>query len=173
MAIGKNDEAKAAFFKLRGHQDEIEWQSFESSKIQTVQKEKHIFAHMAELFKDKFTRKMILVVTVVCVYNQIGGVGPMSIYSVGFLTVVFQGNSMTATTVTLVSSAAGVVATFISVIAMHRVGRKGFMLISLAGMTIGSVFLVIGSALPNTSQLAPLSITACKETKIIFFGVLN
>lgn len=161
VAIGQNEKARLAFFKLRGHENETEWLDFESSKIQTVQKEKHVFRHMAELFKDDYIRKMILVVTVVCMYNQIGGIGPMSIFSVGFLTDVFAGNSMTATTVTLLSSAAGVIATFISVIAMHRVGRKGFMLISTAGMAIGAVFLVIGSALPNTTQLAPLCITAC------------
>lgn len=86
----------------------------------------------------------------------------MSIYSVGFLTKVFQGNTMTATTVTLASSAGAVVATFISAVYMHRVGRKGFMLVSTMGMTVGAVFLVIGSASPNAAQLAPLSITACK-----------
>lgn len=163
LAIGKKEEARAAFFKLRGTEIESEWLDFESSGIKTIiKKEKHLFYHMVELFKDKHTSKMIFVVAVICMYNQIGGVGPMSIYSVGFLTNVFSGDSMTATTVTLLSSAAGVIATFISVITMHRVGRKGFMLISTAGMTLGSVFLVIGSALPNTNQLAPLSITACK-----------
>lgn len=46
---------------------------------------------------------------------------------------------------------------------MHKVGRKGFMIISLAGMTIASVFLVIGSASAAADRLAGLVITAGKS----------
>lgn len=161
VSVGKSELAKAALYKLRGNTCDIEWSELESS-ILTHSENMTTLSIKELLFKNKRIRNMALVVCVIQMYNQIGGVGPMSIYSVGFLTKVFQGNTMTATTVTLASSAGAVVATFISVIYMHRVGRKGFMLISTMGMTIGSVFLVIGSASSNAVDLAPLSITACK-----------
>jgi MFS family permease len=75
---------------------------------------------------------------------------------------VFQGNTTTVTIVTLASSAGNIVGTFIAVIYMHRIGRKGFMLLSTIGMTAASLFLVIGSASKTSAHLAPLSITACK-----------
>ncbi|KAL7318219.1 Bifunctional purine biosynthesis protein PurH [Mucor circinelloides] len=159
VSVGKSELAKTALYKLRGSACDVEWSELESS-ILTNSENMTTLSIKELLFKNKRIRNMALVVCVIQMYNQIGGVGPMSIYSVGFLTKVFQGNTMTATTVTLASSAGAVVATFISVIYMHRVGRKGFMLISTMGMTIGSVFLVIGSASPNTVDLAPLSITA-------------
>ncbi|EPB81457.1 hypothetical protein HMPREF1544_11822 [Mucor circinelloides 1006PhL] len=159
VSVGKSELAKAALYKLRGNTCDIEWSELESS-ILTHSENMTTLSIKELLFKNKRIRNMALVVCVIQMYNQIGGVGPMSIYSVGFLTKVFQGNTMTATTVTLASSAGAVVATFISVIYMHRVGRKGFMLISTMGMTIGSVFLVIGSASSNAVDLAPLSITA-------------
>ncbi|GAN02877.1 solute carrier family 2, facilitated glucose transporter member 1-like isoform X2 [Mucor ambiguus] len=159
MSVGKSDRAKAALYKLRGKACEVEWTELESS-ILTHADNRAILSIKELLFNDKRIRNMALVVCVIQMYNQIGGVGPMSIYSVGFLTRVFQGNTITATTVTLASSAGSVIATFISVIYMHRVGRKGFMLISTMGMAISAVLLVIGSASPNAVDLAPLSITA-------------
>lgn len=161
VSAGKSERAKAALHTLRGKACDVEWTELESS-ILTRAENRHILTVRELLFTDKRIRNMALVVCVIQMYNQIGGVGPMSIYSVGFLTKVFQGNTMTATTVTLASSAGAVVATFISAVYMHRVGRKGFMLVSTMGMTVGAVFLVIGSASPNAAQLAPLSITACK-----------
>lgn len=158
-SVGKLDEAKAALFKLREQEDLIEWTELES----------HILAHASstttsasvfELLKDKNIFHMILIVCVIQMYNQIGGIGPLSIYSVTLLTGVFQGDALMATTVTLASSAGNIVATMIAVVYMHRVGRKGFMLLSTIGMTVASMFLVIGSASPNSAQLAPLSMTA-------------
>lgn len=162
VSVGKSELAKAALYRLRGRDSEVEWSELESS-ILTHSSNVAAFSIKDLLFKDEKIRNMTLVVCVIQMYNQIGGVGPMSIYSVGFLTTVFQGNTMTATTVTLASSAGAVVATFIAVIYMHRIGRKGFMLISTMGMAISSMFLVIGSASPNAVDLAPLSITACKR----------
>ncbi|KAK4519533.1 uncharacterized protein ATC70_009769 [Mucor velutinosus] len=159
ISVGKAEQAKAALYKLRGKACEVEWAELESSFL-AHSENRTILSIKELLLKDKRIRNMALVVCIIQMYNQIGGVGPMSIYSVGFLTKVFQGNAMTATTVTLASSAGAVVATFISAVYMHRVGRKGFMLISTMGMTIGSVFLVIGSVSPNAMDLAPLSITA-------------
>ncbi|KAI8051876.1 general substrate transporter [Thamnidium elegans] len=157
-SVGKLDEAKAALFKLREQEDLIEWTELES----------HILAHASfttstsafELLKDKNILHMILIVCVIQMYNQIGGIGPLSIYSVTLLTGVFQGDKMMATTVTLTSSAGNIVATMVAVVYMHRVGRKGFMLLSTIGMTVASMFLVIGSASTNSAQLAPLSMTA-------------
>lgn len=162
VSVGQSELAKAALYRLRGRDSEVEWSELETS-ILTHSSNAAAFSLKDLLFKDEKIRNMTLVVCVIQMYNQIGGVGPMSIYSVGFLTTVFQGNTMTATTVTLASSAGAVVATFIAVIYMHRIGRKGFMLISTMGMTISSMFLVIGSASPNAVDLAPLSITACKR----------
>ncbi|KAF1804450.1 general substrate transporter [Mucor lusitanicus] len=159
VSVGKLERAKAALYKLRGKPCEVEWTELESC-ILTRTENRAILSIKELLFKDRRIRNMALVVCVIQMYNQIGGVGPMSIYSVGFLTKVFQGNTMTATTVTLASSAGSVIATLISVIYMHRVGRKGFMLISTTGMAISAVLLVIGSASPNAVDLAPLSITA-------------
>lgn len=79
------------------------------------------------------------------------------------MTTVFNGQKTLATNISLANATGNIVATFISVILMHKVGRKGFMIISLAGMTIASVFLVIGSASAAADQLAGLVITAGKS----------
>lgn len=159
-SVGKLDAAKAALFKLREQEDLVEWTELESHILAHASSTTTTSASAFELLKDKNIFHMILIVCVIQMYNQIGGIGPLSIYSVTLLTGVFQGDAMMATTVTLASSAGNIVATMIAVVYMHRVGRKGFMLLSTIGMTVASMFLVIGSASPNSTQLAPLSMTA-------------
>ena len=83
------------------------------------------------------------------------------VYSVNFLAKIFGGDLELGTNISIANATANIVATFIAVIFMHKVGRKGFMVISTFGMTIASIFLVIGSAAdPGSQRLAPLSITA-------------
>ncbi|KAG0900862.1 hypothetical protein G6F34_003462 [Rhizopus arrhizus] len=87
---------------------------------------------------------------VVQAFNQIGGIGPMSVYSVGFFTDIFNNETM-ATNISLADASVNIIATLIAVIFMNKVGRKGFMLISTGGTCIASVMMVLGSTLKNSS----------------------
>ena len=82
------------------------------------------------------------------------------VYSVNFLGKVFNDLEL-GTNISISMAASTIVGTIVALAFMHKVGRKGFMLISTFGMTLASVFLVIGSTADPTSQrLAPLSVTA-------------
>ncbi|KAI7865652.1 general substrate transporter [Spinellus fusiger] len=95
--------------------------------------------------KDRSVSWNTLIVVVLQAYNQICGIGPMVVYSVGFLTKVFQGDVALAIDVSLANAAGTVVSTVVALVLMHRVGRRGLMLISLVGTCLSSVLMVIGS----------------------------
>lgn len=75
------------------------------------------------------------------------------VYSVGFFTDAFNGDKDLATKISLANATGNCVATLIALASMHKIGRKGWMLISLLGQTIASVFIVIGSTLGNLAGL--------------------
>ncbi|KAI9253522.1 general substrate transporter [Phascolomyces articulosus] len=162
-ADGKADEARAALQRLRKGADiDSEYQALLDARQREVEsntKKMTIFDII--LCKDRSVTWNTVIVMVIQASNQIGGIGPMSVYSVNFLAGVFGGDLELGTNISIANATANIVATFIAVIFMHKVGRKGFMVISTFGMTVACVFLVIGSAAyPGTQRLAPLSITA-------------
>ncbi|KAL0095706.1 general substrate transporter [Phycomyces blakesleeanus] len=110
------------------------------------------------VLKDKTISWNTVIVMVLQAYNQVGGIGPISVYSVGFLTKIFNGDSSLATDISLAAAAGNIVAVFIAIGFMNRVGRKGFMLISTAGTCIASIMMVVGSS--GGTKLAPLVITS-------------
>ncbi|KAI7856704.1 major facilitator superfamily domain-containing protein, partial [Circinella umbellata] len=82
------------------------------------------------------------------------------VYSVNFLGKVFNDLEL-GSNISISMAASTIVGTIIALAFMHKVGRKGFMAISTFGMTLASVFLVIGSSVdPGSQRLAPLSVTA-------------
>ncbi|KAI7894380.1 general substrate transporter [Mucor mucedo] len=118
--------------------------------------------------KDKKITWNTVIVMVIQAFNQIGGVGPMSVYSVGFFTDLF-GDATLAVNISLADATVNIVATLVAVIFMHKVGRKGFMMISTGGTCIASVMMVLGSTLTgsNGSQgIGGLAIAAA----ILFTG---
>ncbi|KAI9488218.1 general substrate transporter [Zychaea mexicana] len=162
-ADGKADKARDSLRRLRKGADiDNEFQALLDARQREVDSgSKKMSILDIILVKNRTITWNVIIVMVLQASNQIGGIGPMSVYSVGFLSKIFGGDVELATNISLANATANIVATFISVITMHKVGRKGFMMISTLGMTIASVFLVIGSAADDgTQRLAPLSITA-------------
>jgi sugar porter (SP) family MFS transporter len=164
------DEACATLQKLRAGADvEEEFASMlavRQREIESAQKQFSIWDIVS--CKDRHITWNTIIVMVVQAFNQIGGIGPMSVYSVGFFTTIF-GDATLATNISLADAAVNIVATFIAVIFMHRVGRKGFMMISTGGTCIASVMMVLGSSLksPNGQQgIGGLAIAAA----IVFTG---
>ncbi|KAG0173388.1 hypothetical protein DFQ30_008126 [Apophysomyces sp. BC1015] len=155
------DKANLALQKLRAGADiEDEFAALLAAREREAEAGPRMSVLDIILLRDKRVSWNTVVVMVLQAYNQIGGVGPMSVYSVGFLTKVFGGDATMATNISLADATGNIIATAIALVFMHRVGRKGFMLVSLAGTTIGSVFLVVGSAAGDPQKLGPLVITA-------------
>ncbi|ORY91195.1 general substrate transporter [Syncephalastrum racemosum] len=143
---GQNDKAREALQKLRGTADITnEFDNLLAARQFEIERGNRKWSMLdVFLFKDWKITWNTFIVMVLQAYNQVGGIGPMSVYSLSLLTAAL-GDASLATDVALADAAGNVVATIIAVLFMHRVGRKGFMIISLTGMTIGSVFMVIGS----------------------------
>ncbi|KAI8138322.1 general substrate transporter [Fennellomyces sp. T-0311] len=162
-ANGQFDKARDALQRLRQDADITdEFQALMDARQREQEQGTKKFSILDVItLKEKFVTWNVIIVMVLQAYNQVGGIGPMSVYSVGFLARNFGGDVELATNISLANATGNIVATFISVIFMNKVGRKGFMLISTLGMTVGSVFLVIGAAVGDeTQRLAPLIITA-------------
>ncbi|KAF7730948.1 hypothetical protein EC973_000994 [Apophysomyces ossiformis] len=155
------DKARMALQKLRaGANIEEEFAALLAARQRDAKAGPRMSVLDIILLKDRRVTWNTVIVMVIQAYNQIGGIGPMSVYSVGFLTKVFGGNEGMATNISLADATGNIIATAIALMYMHKVGRKGFMLISLGGMTIGSIFLVVGSTAGNPQKLGPLVITA-------------
>ncbi|CAO3674546.1 unnamed protein product [Umbelopsis ramanniana] len=159
LCANKNyDGARASLQKLRGADCDIEEELnllMEARKQDETRPQLSIWSVLRG--KD---RKVLIATIHVCIllaYNQIGGIGPMSVYSVSFYTSIFHGDTHMATTLSLICAAANIVATAIAVVLMNKVGRKGFMMISTAGMTIACIGIVIGSSVA-TDKTGPLII---------------
>jgi hypothetical protein len=142
------DEACAALQKLRAGADvEEEFQNLLAARqreIESAQKQFSIWDIVS--VKDKSITWNTIVVMVIQAYNQIGGIGPMSVYSVGFFTDLF-GDAELATNISLADASVNIIATLTAVVFMHKVGRKGFMLISTGGTCLACVFMVMGSSI--------------------------
>ncbi|KAJ2963466.1 hypothetical protein NQZ79_g1523 [Umbelopsis isabellina] len=153
----KYDQAKAALQKLRGDADiEQEFNNLlEARKRDEHRRQMTLWEVISG--KDKHVLINTIYVMVLLAYNQIGGVGPMSVYSVSFFTTIFNGDTNMATNLSIIDAAVNIVATLIAVFFMNKVGRKGFMLISTGGMTIACIGIVIGSSVA-TEKLGPLVI---------------
>lgn len=163
LCANKNyDGARASLQKLRGADCDIEEELnllMEARKQDETRPQLSIWSVLRG--KD---RKVLIATVHVCIllaYNQIGGIGPMSVYSVSFYTSIFHGDTHMATTLSLICAAANIVATAIAVVLMNKVGRKGFMMISTAGMTIACIGIVIGSSVA-TDKTGPLIIFSGK-----------
>jgi sugar porter (SP) family MFS transporter len=166
----KYDEACATLQKLRAGADVEEefalMLAARQREIESAQKQFSIWDIIS--CKDRHITWNTIIVMVIQAFNQIGGIGPMSVYSVGFFTTIF-GDATLASNISLADAAVNVGATFIAVVFMHRVGRKGFMMISTGGTCIASVMMVLGSSLksPNGQQgIGGLAIAAA----IVFTG---
>ncbi|KAI8391384.1 general substrate transporter [Radiomyces spectabilis] len=158
---GKYDQARVALQKLRGNANvDEEFANMVAARQREAEGQPRMSMLDIILFKDRHITWNTIIVMVLQAYNQVGGIGPMSVYSVNFLTSIFNGDQMLGTDVSLANATGNIVATFIAVIFMHRVGRKGFMLISTGGMCITSIMIVVGSAAPQAAKLGPLVITA-------------
>ncbi|KAG0750467.1 hypothetical protein G6F62_002917 [Rhizopus arrhizus] len=146
------EKACATLQKLRAGADvEEEFASLLAARqreIESTQSQMSIWDIIS--CKDKSITWNTIIVMVVQAFNQIGGIGPMSVYSVGFFTDIFNNETM-ATNISLADASVNIIATLIAVIFMNKVGRKGFMLISTGGTCIASVMMVLGSTLKNSS----------------------
>ncbi|KAJ8654842.1 hypothetical protein O0I10_009566 [Lichtheimia ornata] len=154
-AMQQYDKARDALQRLRGDADiENEFQMLIDARQREIESGTKMMSIIEVLMcKSRRVSWLTLIVCVVQAYNQVGGVGPMSVYSVGFFTDTFNGDNDLATKISLANATGNCVATFIALATMHKVGRKGWMLISLLGQTIASVFIVIASTLGNLPGL--------------------
>ncbi|KAI9029935.1 general substrate transporter [Phycomyces nitens] len=159
-SIKKNDEACVALQRLRSNTD-IEEEFAEMLAARQREENGHPSMNIWDIItvKDRKISWNTVIVMVLQAYNQVGGIGPISVYSVGFLTRIFNGDSSLATDISLAAAAGNIVAVFIAIAFMNRIGRKGFMLISTAGTCIASIMMVVGSS-GDTTKLGPLVITA-------------
>ncbi|CAO3667141.1 hypothetical protein G6F70_007885 [Rhizopus microsporus] len=146
------EKACAALQKLRAGADVEEEFSLilaaRQREIESAKKQMSIWDIIS--CKDRHISWNTVIVMVIQAFNQIGGIGPMSVYSVGFFTQIF-GDATLATNISLADASVNILATFIAVVFMHRVGRKGFMLISTGGTCIASLMMVLGSTLKDKS----------------------
>ncbi|CAO3703258.1 unnamed protein product [Rhizopus stolonifer] len=146
------DRACAALQKLRAGADvEEEFASILTARqreLESTQKQMSIWDIIS--CKDKRISWNTVIVMVVQAFNQIGGIGPMSVYSVSFFTDIF-GDATLATNISLADASVNIAATLIAVIFMNKVGRKGFMLVSTGGTCIASIMMVLGSTLKTSS----------------------
>ncbi|CAO3690038.1 unnamed protein product [Umbelopsis vinacea] len=151
------EKARNALQKLRGDADiENEFNNLlEARKRDEHRRQMSIWEVISG--KDKYVLVNTIYVMVLLAYNQIGGVGPMSVYSVSFFTKIFNGDTNMATNLSLIDASVNIVATLIAVFFMNKVGRKGFMLISTGGMTIACIGIVIGSSVAS-DRTGPLII---------------
>ncbi|KAI8147875.1 general substrate transporter [Fennellomyces sp. T-0311] len=158
-ASQQNDKARASLSKLRNYGDiEEEFESIVEARRQEMDLKMISMWDIIRVQSRRITWNAFVLI-VIQSYNQIGGIGPMSVYSVGFLAKAFGGDNELATNVVLAQAGANIVATFIALGLVKWLGRKGCMMLSTMGMTIGSVFLVVGGALEDPTRLAPLIIT--------------
>ncbi|KAI9492226.1 general substrate transporter [Zychaea mexicana] len=158
-ATKQNDKARAALAKLRNYGDiEEEFEAIVESRRQELNMKMVSMWDIVSIQSRRMSWNAFVVI-VIQMYNQVGGIGPMSVYSVGFLAKAFGGDTVLATNVVLAQAGANIVATLIAVFLIGWMGRKGCMLLSTMGMTIGSVFIVIASALEDPGRLGPLVIT--------------
>ncbi|ORZ15910.1 general substrate transporter [Absidia repens] len=95
--------------------------------------------------KNKHITWHTIIIMVIQAYNQAGGIGPMSVYSVGFFTQIFDGNHKMATSLSLADGAVNTAATLVSVMFVHKLGRKNLMMASLLGCTLGCILMVVGA----------------------------
>ncbi|KAI8092143.1 general substrate transporter [Gilbertella persicaria] len=148
----KYDEACNTLQKLRSGADvEEEFGTLLAARqreAESAQKQMSIWDIVS--CKDRHISWNTVIVMVIQAFNQIGGIGPMSVYSVGFFTTIF-GDATLATNISLADASVNILATLIAVVFMHKVGRKGFMLISTGGTCIASVMMVLGSTLENSN----------------------
>ncbi|KAI8384463.1 general substrate transporter [Radiomyces spectabilis] len=160
----KYDAACAALQKLRAGADvEEEFAHMLAARQRESEGHPRMNVFQVLFWKDKHVTWHAIIVMVLQAYNQVGGIGPMSVYSVGFLSNVLS-NAPLATAISLTDAGVNCIATLISLIFMRVVGRKGFMLLSLGGTTLGCIFMVIGASVKdpaNPTKLGPLVITAC------------
>ncbi|KAI9252111.1 general substrate transporter [Sporodiniella umbellata] len=146
------DKACAALQKLRAGADvEEEFGLILAARqreLESSQKQMSIWDIIS--CKDRHISWNTVIVMVIQAFNQIGGIGPMSVYSVGFFTEIF-GDATLATNISLADASVNILATFIAVIFMNKVGRKGFMMVSTGGTCIASIMMVLGSTLKTSS----------------------
>ncbi|KAI9253520.1 general substrate transporter, partial [Phascolomyces articulosus] len=158
-ADGKPEEARHALQRLRGPDADItiEYENLLAARRRETESNiKKLSIIDVITLKDRHVSWMVFIVIVIQAYNQVGGIGPLSVYAVGFLESVLHDMTL-AQNVSLANGAGKLVSTFICVLLLHKVGRKMFMMISCMGMTISCIFIVIGAV--KGEGLGPLVIT--------------
>ncbi|KAI8344338.1 general substrate transporter [Chlamydoabsidia padenii] len=145
------DRAAAALQKLRGGADiEEEFAALLAARQREVESAVPTMTIWDILTcKNKHITWRTIIIMVIQAYNQAGGIGPMSVYSVGFFTKIFNGNTKMATSLSLADGAVNTAATLVSVMFVHRLGRKNLMMASLLGCTLGCILMVVGAHNPN------------------------
>ena len=172
-SVQQNDKARAALSKLRNHGDiEEEFDSIVEVRRQEMGIKLISMWDILRVQSRRITWNAFVLV-VIQAYNQIGGIGPMSVYSVGFLSKAFGGDDELAINVVLAQDAANIIGTLLALGLVKWLGRKGCMMVSTMGMTIGSVFLVVGGALEDPARLAPLIITGGKSESLSNIDVFS
>ncbi|KAI8369586.1 general substrate transporter [Radiomyces spectabilis] len=173
-ADGKYDDARAALQRFRKGADITEeYQDLIDARQREIESGVQKMSMLdVILCKDRHVSWNTFIVVMIQASNQVGGIGPLSgmlslsslnmytiIYAASFLTTVLNGNSQLASDISLVNATGKIVATFITIFTLNKVGRKGFMLISSLGMSIFCMFIVIGAVLGETREgLGPLVI---------------
>ncbi|KAI8341171.1 general substrate transporter [Chlamydoabsidia padenii] len=149
------DRAAAALQKLRAGADvEEEFASLLAARQREVESDTPTTTIWDIItLKNRHVTWRTIVIMVIQAYNQAGGIGPMSVYSVGFFTKIFNGDTKTATSLSLADGAVNTAATFVSVAFVHRLGRKNLMMASLLGCTLGCVLMVVGAHNPDIGGL--------------------
>ncbi|KAI9488217.1 general substrate transporter, partial [Zychaea mexicana] len=158
-ADGKTEQAREAMQRLRKGADiTYEFQNLLDARQREVESNmKKMSILDIILVKDRHITWNTIIVMMLQAYNQVGGIGPLSVYAVGFLASVFNNDYELASNISLANATGKIVATLICVITLQKVGRRPYMLISTMGMTISCIFIVIGSVLGD--HLGPLVIT--------------
>ncbi|ORZ24383.1 general substrate transporter [Absidia repens] len=141
------DRAAAALQKLRAGADvEEEFAALLAARQREVESAVPTMTIWDILtLKDRHISWRTVIIMVIQAYNQAGGIGPMSVYSVGFFTEIFNGNTKSATSLSLADAAVNTAATFVSVAFVHKLGRKNLMMASLLGCTLGCILMVVGA----------------------------
>ncbi|RKP25684.1 general substrate transporter [Syncephalis pseudoplumigaleata] len=141
-ARGRTDAATAALMRLRkGYDTTAEMDAIiESQKRNETDGEASM--SMIQLLKSPM-RKIVFIAFAIHALQQLTGINSVFFYSTGMFTGAF--GAETARAVTVGIGALNVGMTFVSSALVERAGRKSLVLASLAGMTLMSLLVVLGS----------------------------
>ena len=155
MKMGRRDDAKAALAKLRPGEDPTSRLDSYAASLRSDTDQ----ANWSEVFKRQWRRPLVLALGL-AIFQQITGINAIIYYankifaSAGFVTPLAQSHATTWAV-----GGVNVLATFIAVAYIDRVGRRPLLLAGLVGMgvslvTVGIAFRLIGNAPVGTGPTA-------------------